>query len=236
MRIHYIQNDPLATLGFIEEWVQEKGNHSSFARMFEDEPLPCMDQFDMLIILGGRMGAYEEEEYPWLVEEKKFILEAIAQEKWILGICLGAQLLANVLGSKVYPHTHQEIGWWPIEVMDEAKTSSLFDGIPVSFSAFEYHGDTFDLPKKAIRLASSKGCSNQAFSYGERVIGLQFHAEFTGDIICGLEKKFGNQMPSGLYTQKPADWVNQVDLLDGAKTVLFTVLTNMEAGILKMKV
>ncbi|MEH7505230.1 type 1 glutamine amidotransferase [Neobacillus drentensis] len=235
MRIHYIQNDPLATLGYIEEWVDKKNYSLSFTRMFENSILPSMDEFDMLVILGGRMGAYEEESFPWLVVEKNFIRKAIEHGKWVMGICLGVQLLANVLGSRVYPHTHQEIGWRPIEVTDEGMTSTLFNGIPPTFTAFQYHGDTFDLPQGAIRLAVSKGCANQSFSYGERIIGLQFHPEFTGDIILRLEEKFGNQISLGKYIQDPSKWGNQNVWLDGAKSVLFTVLDNMEAGVLKME-
>jgi GMP synthase-like glutamine amidotransferase len=121
MRIHYIQNDPLANLGYIEEWAVKGNYYLSCTRMFEDSTLPSIEEFDVLVILGGRMGAYEEETFPWLLIEKAFIREVIDQGKWVMGICLGVQLLANVLGSKVYPYTHQEIGWCPIKVLKNGK-------------------------------------------------------------------------------------------------------------------
>ncbi|WP_180954222.1 type 1 glutamine amidotransferase [Bacillus sp. M6-12] len=228
MKIHYIQNDPLATLGNIEEWVSSRNHSLSCTKIYENETLPSLDSFEMLIILGGRMGAYEEEKFPWLLAERRFIYEAINKKKWVLGICLGVQMLASALGSKVYPHAHQEIGWWPIELTEKAEQTKLFKGIPKSFAAFEHHGDTFDLPEGALCLATSKGCSNQAFSYGERVIGLQFHPEFTEEVINSVLKITGKQMPSGDFVQDPAFWITQAALLEEAKSILFTILNNME--------
>ncbi|QCJ41797.1 type 1 glutamine amidotransferase [Bacillus sp. S3] len=236
MRIHYIQNDELATLGYIEEWVKERNHSLTCTRMYNNEVVPSMQDFDMLIILGGRMGAYEEADFPWLVDEKHFIREAIEQKKKVLGICLGAQLLAEILGGRVYPHTHQEIGWWPIRLEADVQSQALFDGISESITAFQFHGDTYDLPTEALRLASSRGCKNQAFSYEDHVIGLQFHPEFTHEIISVFEQKLGSHIPAGEFIQEPKDWINQDHLLEGTKTLLFTLLTNFEAELLKVKV
>ncbi|PLR98489.1 type 1 glutamine amidotransferase [Bacillus sp. T33-2] len=233
MKIHYIQNDELATPGYIEEWANEKMHTLSRTQMYANETLPSVDQFDMLVILGGRMGAYEEDAFPWLIKEKEFIREAVDQGKWVLRICLGAQMLANALGGKVYPHVHKEIGWWQIEKIEDVGESRLFNGVPDSFTAFQFHGDTYDLPKGAVRLASNQGCTNQAFSYADRVLGLQFHPEFTGDVINRLEQIYGSEMPKGDFIQDSALWVNQERLLYGAKSLLFSVLDNFEAGILK---
>lgn len=234
MRIHYIQNDPLATLGFIEEWIIEKGHAVTSTRMFENNIFPLIEEVDLLIILGGRMGAYEEEKFPWLGLEKTFIKEAIQEGKLVLGICLGAQMISDVLGGKVFPHEHQEIGWWPIELTDESSRPELFNGIPESFTVFEFHGDTFNLPKGATLLASSSGCRNQAFSYGENVIGLQFHPEFTENMICKMKEKFGLQLPSEKFIQEPDTWDKQGSLTKGAKSVLFTLLNNIESRVLRL--
>lgn len=231
MRIHYLQNDELATPGFIDEWAKVKGFSLTVTRMYQNEVPPPMDEFDFLIILGGRMGAYEEDTYPWLLQEKRFIRSAIDLGKYVLGICLGAQLLANVLGANVYPHTYREIGWWEIEKTVEGSSSILFNGIPSVFTVFEYHQDTFDLPCGALRLASSKACQNQAFSYGDRVLGLQFHPEFTGQMINGFEQKFGSSLSSSEFIQEPKEWCSRTELLDEAKLILFTVLKNFEACI-----
>ncbi|MBB2483177.1 type 1 glutamine amidotransferase [Bacillus sp. APMAM] len=236
MRIHYIQNDPIVTLGFINEWIHDKNHTLTCTKMYENETFPQLNSFDLLIILGGRMGAYDEEEFPWLITEKKFIREAIDSHKWVLGICLGVQLLANVLGSKVYPHSHQEIGWWPISLTEEALSSPLLEGLPKEIEAFEHHGDTFDLPEGAVRLATSGGCTNQAFSYGDRVIGIQFHPEFTNEMIHGYKKDAEGQVFAGIYCQDPSEWIDKHSNLNGAKTLLFTILNNIEKAIMKLEV
>ncbi|WP_042355626.1 type 1 glutamine amidotransferase [Bacillus rubiinfantis] len=227
MKIHYIQNDELATLGFIDEWVKNNHHQLTATKMYANEALPLLEEFDLLIILGGRMGAYEEEKFPWLIVEKQFIRKAIDAGKKVLGICLGSQLLADVLGGKVYPHTHQEIGWSPIEKTADAARVQLFNGIPQSFAAFQFHGDTFELPPDAIRLAQSRGCLNQAFIYGDCTIGLQFHPEFTEDIISNLQKRFGPELSEGEFIQHPNDWTNQHRLTENAKSILFTILNSL---------
>ncbi|MGV3464370.1 MAG: type 1 glutamine amidotransferase [Heyndrickxia sp.] len=235
MRIHYIQNDPVATLGYIKDWADHHNHPLTCTKMYENEALPPLDSFDLLIILGGKMGAYEEEEFPWLITEKKFIREAIDANKWVFGICLGVQLLANVLGSKVYPHTHQEIGWWPLKLTEEALSSPLLEGIPKEFVVFEHHGDTYDLPEGAVRLASSNGCTNQAFSYRDRVIGIQFHPEFTNGMIHGFKEDAEGQMIDGAFCQTPNEWINKSSYLANAKTLLFTILQNIENATLKLE-
>lgn len=230
MKIHYIQNDPLATLGFIEKWVSEKNFTVTRTQMFENEPLPSVDDFDLLIILGGRMGAYEVKEFPWLETEKEFIKEAIDKKKLVLGICLGAQMIAKALGGNVYPHRHQEIGWWPIELTAEAEEVSLFNGIPKTFTVFEFHGDTFDLPEGATHLATSEACRNQAFSYGDKVVGLQFHPEFTGGMVSTFAEKFGPKLRPETFIQDPLEWTERQHLA-GAESIIRTILENMAGSV-----
>jgi len=233
MRIHYIQNDPAATLGYIKDWIDYNNHTLTCTKMYENELLPPLDSFDLLIVLGGNMGAYEEKEFPWLISEKKFIRDSIDANKWVFGICLGVQLLANVLGSKVYPHKHQEIGWWPLTLTDEASSAPLLEGVPKEFIVFEHHGDTFDLPEGAVRLATSSGCTNQAFSYGDRVIGIQFHPEFTNEMIHGYKEEAEVQVMEGAYCQSTSEWINKHSYLENAKTLLFTILQNIEKANLK---
>jgi GMP synthase-like glutamine amidotransferase len=129
--------------------------------------------------MGGPMGVYDEDQYSWLGAEKNFIKECIDAGKTIIGICLGSQLIAEVLGAKVYPNKQKEIGWMPIHKTKEGKDVQVLSAIEDEFAVFHWHGDTFDLPNKSTPLFSSQVCLNQAFLYKEKVLGLQFHFEVT---------------------------------------------------------
>ncbi len=203
MKLHYLQHVPFEGLGSIEDWAKAKGHALSATRFYNNEPLPNVEDIDWLVVMGGPMNIYEESKYPWLAQEKRFIEQAIANEKIVLGICLGSQLIADVLGAKVFPNPDKEIGWFPIELTSEAQSSPTFNVLPQQFTVFHWHGDTFELPSGAIRMAKSEGCENQAFIYGERVIGLQFHLESTKESIQKLVENCADELVEGRYIQKP---------------------------------
>ncbi|WP_442752466.1 type 1 glutamine amidotransferase [Bacillus wiedmannii] len=123
------------------------------------------------------MGVYDEKRYPWIGLEKQLIKKAIQHRKLVLGICLGAQLIAEVLGGKVFKNHHKEIDWFPVKLSEEAKQIGFFSRFPEVFVPFHRHADTFQLPPQAKRIAYSKGCVNQAYVYEDHVVGLQFHLE-----------------------------------------------------------
>lgn len=173
MTIHYLQHVPFEGLSQIRSWGDERGVTFSGTQLFNRDPFPETDHIDGLIILGGPMGVYQEEEYPWMEAEKRFIRAVIQTGKPVLGICLGAQLIANVMGGEVYPHTATEIGWYPVN----AKAANEVLPILSETTVLHWHGDTFDLPEQAILIARSEACENQAFMVGEHVLGLQFHLE-----------------------------------------------------------
>jgi GMP synthase-like glutamine amidotransferase len=179
MNIHWFQHVPFEGLGSIEHWAKRRGHQVSATRLYREDPLPDEQEVDGLIVMGGPMNIYEEDRYPWLLREKRFIEDAIKADKAVIGICLGAQLIADVLGAKVYTGRHKEIGWFPIYREREAQESKIFRDFPSEMEAFHWHGDTFDLPSGCIRIAESAVCKNQAFVYDERVVGLQFHLEIT---------------------------------------------------------
>src|SRR3990172_6021504 len=139
MNIHYFQHVPFEGLGCIEGWAQALGHHLSATRFFENEPLPEIEAIDWLVVMGGPMGAGDEDKYSWLPLEKIFIEKAIGQAKVVIGVCLGAQLIADVLGAKVYPNEYKEIGWFPIQITDEGQISSLFGFLPSQFNVFHLH-------------------------------------------------------------------------------------------------
>ena len=145
--------------------------------------LPKPDDFTHIVILGGPMNVYEEDHYPFLREEDLFIKEAIQRGKSILGICLGAQLMAKALGAKVLKAPVKEIGWYDVSLTRIGSIDPLFSQLPKTFSVFQWHEDTFDIPHSSILIATSSLIPYQAFRYGENAYGLQFHLEVTQGMI-----------------------------------------------------
>ena len=179
MKIYYLQHVPFEGPGSIETWAKVNGHKIKAVQMFNSEPLPDIDDIDWLVIMGGPMNVYEDNKYPWLLCEKKFLESAIKKGKVVIGICLGAQLIAEVLGSRVYSNGCREIGWYPVNKEAESERSKLAAFMPQELSVFHWHGDTFDIPEEAVHIAGSKTCKNQGFIFDERVAGLQFHLEIT---------------------------------------------------------
>ena len=206
MRIHFIQHVAYESPAFLLQWARENDHTVSFSEMFETAVFPPLNDFDCLVIMGGPMGAYDEEKYEWLKPEKAFIGAAISAGKKVVGICLGSQLIASVLGAKVYPHTQKEIGWWPVK--KTGKAGSLLAGLPEEFISFHWHGDTFDLPAGAIHLLQSEACAHQAFVYRDHVLGLQFHMEVTPSLLQSM-------IENGRAELTPADWIqSEKEILD----------------------
>jgi GMP synthase-like glutamine amidotransferase len=170
-------------LGCIETWIR-KNNHSvSYSKLYEGSKLPELEDFDWLIVMGGPMGVYDESNFPWLKAEKKLIRQAIDSDKTVIGICLGSQLIAEVLGTKVFSNNQKEIGWFDIQQVFENRNHPILKSFIPKFPVFHWHGDTFDLPTGSIRLFESEVCTNQAFIYQENVLGLQFHFEVTAETM-----------------------------------------------------
>ena len=227
MRIHSLLHEPFEGLANIEVWAKNRGHSISRTLLFNKEELPEMNDFDWLFIMGGSMNIYEEEKYPWLREEKNLIAEAIASKKMILGVCLGAQLVADVLGGRVSKNRYNEIGWFPVTLTEEARNSSIFFNFPGTFTAFHWHGDTFRIPPGAKRIAQSEGCANQAFEYG-KTIGLQFHLEYSVESIDLMLRNCGNEIVEGRYIQKPDKIISLNNNVVETQRLLNLLLDNME--------
>lgn len=227
MRIHSIEHEPFEGLANIEVWANKKGHTITKTHMFNNEKLPGIADFDWLIIMGGSMNIYEEEKYPWLREEKDFIKRTIAGKKIMLGICLGAQLLADALGGKVTRNRYKEIGWFPVSLTKEEGHSKTFDSFPRRFTSFHWHGDTFQIPPGARKSAESEACQNQAFEYG-RITGLQFHLEYSKNSIDQMLKKCGAEIIDGKYIQKPEEIISNYTNLVEANKLLELLLDNIE--------
>lgn len=199
MRIHVFQHVPFEDLGSIRGWLNDRGAEIRYTRFFADDPLPVLEEIDMLIVMGGPMSVNDELDLPWLRAEKQAMRDAIDMEVPVLGLCLGAQLIANALGARVYPNPMKEIGWFPIQGIREAEPTFSF---PSESTVFHWHGETFDLPPGAIQLARSAACEQQAFQYKRHVLGLQFHLEMTADGVRALVENCRNELTGGPYVQR----------------------------------
>jgi GMP synthase (glutamine-hydrolysing) len=142
-----------------------------------------LEGFAALIILGGPMGVYEADKYPYLTAETELIQTAVNKDLPLLGICLGSQLIAHALGARVYPSGIKEIGWYDLTPTADAENDPLLRHLNATEKVFQWHGDTFDLPGRAVHLAFSPLCANQAFRYGRNVYALQFHLEVDSQMI-----------------------------------------------------
>lgn len=230
MRIHYLQHVPFEDLANIEEWAKSRGHDLSRTLLFSGESLPKLNDFDWLIIMGGPMNIYEHDKYPWLVWEKKFIGDAIAGGKIVLGICLGAQLMADVLGGKVFKNEHREIGWHNVRLTPDGISSRIFGVLPEEFPAFHWHGDTFSIPPEAFHTAKSMACKNQAFEKG-RAVGLQFHLESSMDSIDHLISNCSDELTGGTYVQSENELLSNMDKFNEINRLMEKFLDNMENSL-----
>ncbi|HNS19799.1 MAG TPA: type 1 glutamine amidotransferase [Sedimentisphaerales bacterium] len=227
MRVHYLQHVPFEDAANIAVWAESRNHVVTQTRLYENEPLPEIDEVGLLAIMGGPMNVYQYRNHPWLKREKAFIERAVVKGVPILGVCLGAQLLADVLGGKVVQNPHIEIGWFPVRLTPEARDSVLFKGVPAEFNAFHWHGDTFDIPPGARRLAQSDACPNQAFEYAGRAVGLQFHLEYTADSIHSMLAHCADELTEAPFIQSRDRILAQFDQIAHTGKLLFALLDSM---------
>ena len=230
MRIHIIQHVAFEGPGAIAEWARERGHSISVTEQFRRGQLPPVDDFDFLVIMGGPMTANDEAKFDWLAGEKQLIAEALREEKAILGVCLGAQLLAQALGARVYSNREKEIGWFPVRLTLAAERSKLFSGLPARMTVLHWHGETFDLPQGAVHLAETNLCRNQAFELDGRALGLQFHLEVQPQ---GLERLIENSVADlapAPAVQTAAEIRVMAHLAQSLRPTLYTILDRLSAA------
>jgi GMP synthase (glutamine-hydrolysing) len=182
-RIHLLLHVPYETPGCIETWIKEKGYIYSITALYAGEIIPDISEIDWLIVMGGPMSVHDTDTISWLSDEKQIIKEAVVQNKIIIGICLGSQIIAEVLGSSIYKNEVKEIGWMPVKKNPMKVNSSLLCKFNEVETVFHWHGETFDIPHGAVHGFNSEECVNQCFIYHNRIIGLQFHVEVTEDLL-----------------------------------------------------
>jgi GMP synthase-like glutamine amidotransferase len=220
MHAHYLQHVPFEGLGSIELWLKKSGHKISNIKLYQSDKIPDIKDVDLLVVMGGPMSVNDEDEYPWLVEEKAFVKRVIDAGKPVLGICLGAQLIASSLGAEVLPNSEKEIGWFPIQAVNTNNHSTF--QFPKEVDVFHWHGETFKLPPGAIRLAESKVCENQAFQIGANVIGLQFHLETTPVSAQAIVDNCREELVDGDYIQ------TEKDILSAPQAVYSAINSLME--------
>jgi len=181
--LHIIQNDPEVPPGNLAENLVDLGVPFQLHQIYCGEALPSPDTMTALIVLGGAMGANDDDRFPFLLPLKQLIRSCLEQEIPYLGICLGGQLLAAASGSPVVSCRWEELGTLQVSLTNKGEADPLFHGIPSPFSTFQWHHDSFDLPDRAVLLASSPACTHQAFRLGSNAWGLQFHPEVDEQII-----------------------------------------------------
>ena len=184
MTVQIIKHIDIEGPGTIGEFLDDDGISYNVIDVFNEEPLPnSLSNTSAVIVLGGPMNVYEEDEYPFLTQEDGFLKEVIKNGLPTLGFCLGAQLIAKATGALVKQNPQKEIGWYKVSVTGDGSNDPLFQGFQEEFDVFQWHGDTFDIPEGAVRLAKSELCPNQAYRVGNNIYGLQFHVEVTDKMI-----------------------------------------------------
>jgi GMP synthase-like glutamine amidotransferase len=211
-RLCVLQHADGEGLGSMRRWFAERDFEINIVRIDRGAALPAINSFDWLILMGGPMGVYEELQYPWLATEKIWLKEAIDAEKKILGICLGAQLIASAMGAPVYPNESSEIGWFPI-----TRTDASVSWLPQQSHLFSWHGDCFEVPAGAKPFASSEATPCQGFRYGNRVWALQFHVETEAETASVFYEAAGGDLPYGEFVQDIAELETSEYLAESAK-------------------
>ncbi len=227
LKIHCFQHVPYEGLGCIAQWCAQQNFEISYTHFYAGDCIPETDAFDWLIVMGGPMGIYDETEYPWLKPEKQAIRKAIDAGKTVVGICLGAQLIASVLGKQVLPNNQKEIGWFDIRLTNDGISNKLFSMFETSFKVFHWHGDTFQIPENAVHLAESDACKNQAFIYGENVLGLQFHFEVTEESLTQMLKFGKSQLTAAPFVQSEEEILQHLHLVQDNNQHMYKILNHL---------
>ncbi len=225
MHVHFLQHVPFEKPGVLLDWFKKNHYSVSHTLFFENEECPHPNDFDALVIMGGPMSIHDEKKYPWLKAEKSLVRFSIEQKKMVIGICLGAQLIADALGGRVFKNTVEEIGWFPIELTKEGQCNPLFKDLPQRFPVLHWHGEAFDLPSGAVHVFQSMGCSNQAFVYDDHVLALQFHMEAKNENVQEMIQHLPKDISLKRFVQHPDEIIMDTpDYMSLAHAVLMEIL------------
>jgi len=222
-KIWVIQHHPVENLGNIAEALEGAALAWQYVRVFDGQPVPTdMKGAGGLILMGGPQSVYDDAaQFPSLKDEMRLIESALKDDRPVLGVCLGSQLLAAALGAKVYKGSRREIGWYPVRLTPEAKDDRLLQGVPEQFTAFHWHGDIFDLPHDAVALASSDISPIQAFRYGDKAYGFLCHLEVSETSVHAMVREFTDAAKHASLRSAILDGIDNVEPLEEIAETVF---------------
>lgn len=230
LRAHVFQHVPFEGLGSIGPWLDRRGAATTWTHWWEPGAIaPAIADIDLLVVLGGPMSVNDDAVLPWLAAERAAITVALDAGTALLGICLGAQQIARVLGAAVKPNREREIGWWPVEPVPPAG-GPLAELFATPFDAFHWHGETFALPAGTEHLGRSAACEQQAFALGHRVLALQFHLESTPATAGELVRHCDDHRQPGRFVQQPAAMLADASRFTTANRLMAELLDRLVAG------
>ena len=220
MKIAIIQHIDFEKPGLILDWINLHQHSYKIFRADLSE-LPSASDFDLYIILGGFMSVNDK--FDWITSEIELVKKIITGQKLVFGICLGAQLIAKALEAEVYKNKHKEIGWFPIHCVDNFLEEDI--------TVLHWHGETFDLPNDAHLLATSKACTNQAFSFQDNVLAIQFHLEMNNENLKLMISNCGDELIQSEFVQCQEDIINGEQYIENCKNILFDLLDGFELSL-----
>jgi GMP synthase-like glutamine amidotransferase len=228
MHIQVVQHVPFEGPGYIGEWAAERG-HTLDVTYAITERYPLPEAFDLLVVMGGPMDADDEIASPWLLIEKHFVAETISAGRLVLGVCLGAQIVAEVIGGRVRRGREPEIGWFPVRLADASHDEPLFAGWPHEVVVGHWHGDTFLLPLAMEPVLSSDVTPNQAFVFDGHVVGLQFHLEWDEAALrTMIDACPGDFATGGAHVMTPERFAARIpDHVPACRELLFGLLDRL---------
>jgi len=234
LRLHGLRHESFEKEGEIAAWAHARGHTLTHTDLWNGEALPELSSFDFLVLMGGPMNIYEDDKYPWLAGEKRFLKAAVDAGKLVIGVCLGAQLLCDALGGTVTKGKYREIGWHQVHATPDAAKSKIFATLPASYEAFHWHGDTFSIPEGALWTAKSEACAHQAFTArNDRVVALQFHLETNAaslaDLATGCADEVTVDPVKWPYVQPISVMQERLERLAVLRGLLDKILDNMAA-------
>jgi len=231
INIQCLMHVPYEGPGIIAEWIGKKNHHLKYTRLYDGDSMPDASDVDFLVIMGGPMNVFDFHIHPWMQDEIEWVSDFINTGKPVLGICLGAQIIAASLGVDVYPGKQREIGWHNLQFLPSLGDYKIWNELPATRKVFHWHGDTFPIPNGATRIASSHAFPNQGFIYNSKVFALQFHLEVTPESVKELVENCRNELITEPYIQTEEEILGEEKYYHTNQELMFQLLDYLSGQI-----